>query len=113
MTMGEIIQIEQQIKNLKERKIQIQNEIKKEKDLKKKENNNKCKNFPNVLKRISTKFCMRIDKINDRREENGFDKISRPKITELIIRHKLFPEIEKDIIHFDISLENNGGILND
>ncbi len=76
------------------------------------ENNNeivqidaKCRNqyntSPNVLSRISTKLDSCLDKINEKRQEMGFGNLSKPKITELIVRHKLFSKIELDIIHFN------------
>ena len=68
---------------------------------------NRYNNSPNLLQRVSTKFGCEIEKINDSRIENGFGELSNPKITELIVRHKLFSKIKEDIIHFDINLDEN------
>jgi len=39
--------------------------------------------------------------------------LSKPKITELIVRHNNWKNIlREDIIHFNIELEENKGILN-
>jgi hypothetical protein len=111
LTNQELINIDEQIKDLKEKKRVKIEEIKKQKKeyQKKRKRDN---NSPNVLKRISSKFNDKIDFINEKREELGFNLLSKPKITELIIRHNLFSKIEEDLIHFDINLEENGGIKN-
>lgn len=60
----------------------------------------------NTLKRVSVDFSKKLDAINDRREENGFDRLSNPKMTELIIKHKsAWQIIEKDLIYFNMALE--------
>ena len=60
----------------------------------------------NELMRVSNNFARKAEHINDQREENGFDRLSNPKITELIIRHlKSWARIEQDIIHFNTALD--------
>lgn len=104
---GELVQIDSRIKDLKEKKVEIIEKLKQEKRVTK-QNRNQHNDSPNVLKRISTKFDSRINEINDKREEAGLDGLSKPKITELIVRHKSFPIIEKDIIDFNPNLEEEG-----
>jgi len=56
----------------------------------------------NVLRRMSVNFKKELDNINERREEESFDKLSYPKITELIVKHKNgWPLIKKDIIYYN------------
>jgi FtsZ-binding cell division protein ZapB len=104
MTSLELAKINQDIENLKLKKIEVKEQLKKDGDVLNK-NKNHYNNSPNDLKRVSSKFCNEIDNINDKREEIGFGKLSNPKITELIIRHKWFKAIKEDIIHFNIELE--------
>lgn len=98
------MQINNQMKELKEKKLEVIKKLKKEKTLNKK-NKNQYNNSPNVLTRISTKFDLKINEINEKREEIGFDRLSKPKITELIVRHDFFPKIENDLINFNTELE--------
>lgn len=51
--------------------------------------------------RVGTKFFEKVEKIKDARLRNGKsrDRVSSEKITNLIIKHKLWPEVEKDIIN--------------
>ena len=56
---------------------------------------------------MSIKFKDKIDFINKKREENGLDSLSEPKITELIVKHKKnWKGIEGDIIHYNTSLDS-------
>lgn len=100
----EIQQLEDKIKNKK---------IKEKSKLRVKSKNN---NNANKLIRVSNEFAERINNINDKREENGFDNLSGPKITDLIIKHKKYWKlIEEDIINFNtkLDLEEDGGDFKD
>ena len=101
-TNPEIAKINLQIAELKEKKFEIKEASKDDIDIKKKNHYN---NSPNDLIRVSIKLIQEIDNINTNREESGFGKLSNPKVTELIARHKLFNKIKEDIIHFDATLE--------
>jgi len=59
---------------------------------------NKTKSHPS---RIGSNFFKRIEEIKDTRLTDGKDKdrLSSEKITNLIVKHKLWKEIEKDIIN--------------
>lgn len=73
----------------------------------------------NILRRVSTNFDKEISDegyINEKRKENGLDKLSGPKITELIIKHKKYwRKIKDDIIHYNTELdeENKGDEFNE
>lgn len=55
----------------------------------------------NQIIRVSNNFSKKLDNINEKREENGLDQLSNPKITDLIISHKLYwLNIEKDILSY-------------
>ena len=59
-------------------------------------NNNKS----NYLARSPIILKEKIKYINKKRKEKNLNELSGPKITELIIRHKLWNDIEQDIINF-------------
>ena len=62
----------------------------------------------NVINRISTEFKNWLDSMNNKREENGLDSLSYPKMTKLIASHKKCSKIiEDDIIHYNTSLDIN------
>lgn len=65
----------------------------------------------NGLIRVSKKFDIIIESIQKKRMENGQDEIPlfKPKITELIIRHELFPKIKMDIINYNFNIEKERG----
>ena len=73
-------------------------------DLEKEKTKLKCINngSSNELARMSIAFKKRLNRIERVRSELGINKLSNPKITELIIRHKLWPRIEEDIINFTL-----------
>jgi len=97
---NKIQEIESRIEELKMKKKNLK-QIR-EKKLRLRSNNCGKSNIPI---RVSINFQNKIDTINDKREENGFDRLSGPKITELIITHKkCFPIIENDIIHYNTIL---------
>lgn len=110
----EVIEDEQDIeetKKIKELKNEIKtirndmrmNKVNQNRKLRVKSNEN---GKSNVLTRVSHNFSNKLEGINDKREENGFDRLSNPKITELIIKHKsAWKKIERDIIFFNTNLE--------
>jgi len=59
----------------------------------------------NRIVRISNRLNNKLEKIDVKREENGLDKISHPKKTDLIVRHKNWKKIEDDIILFNLELD--------
>jgi len=112
-------QLEIELKNVKEEikknKInhnQLEIELKDVKEEIKKNKINHNQDFGNTLIRVNNKFDEAIDNINEKREASGFDKLSKPKTTELVVRHKEWVQIENDIIHFNVELEENRGITN-
>lgn len=89
----------EEMEELKKEKEKIEKKIKllKVSELKKRNGNG----VPNILVRISTRFNQEIDEIIQKRREN----ISKPKTTELIIRHKLWNKIKEDLMNFDLEEE--------
>lgn len=78
-------------KNIKDKSLRV-----------KSDNNGKS----NILKRVSNNFSNKIENINNKREENGFDNLSFPKITDLIVKHKThWKRIEQDIMFFNTELD--------
>lgn len=73
--------------------------------------NNCGKSNDNI--RVSLSFKKKIPFINNKRDENGRDFLSGPKITDLIIRHKKWKFIENDIIGYNTNLDSNGEDFND
>ncbi len=63
-----------------------------------KEKKKKTKSHPS---RIGSNFFKGVEKIKDARLRKGLDKerISSEKITNLIIKHKLWDKVEEDIIN--------------
>ena len=109
----QIEEIEKYMKKLKEQKKILKNKMQKEKIDKKKEqrmrSNGNCK--ANTLIRVSNGFAKKLDIINEQREKNGLDRISNPKATELIIKHKnSWRPIEQDLIFFNTQIEQEGKI---
>lgn len=100
--------IESKINELKNRKLEIKEKMKKIR----KGKNNKERTLPNVLRRMSTKFYNKMIFIDEKREEFGFYSLSLPEKTELITRHKDWNKIQEDMIHFNKKIEVNGGICN-
>lgn len=107
--MEEIKDIDDEIKKLKTKKKIIEKKKKIEEGNKKlrlrSNSNGKC----NVLTRVSRNFVNMLDLINKKRIENGFDKLSNPKLTELIVKHKFhWKPIQDDLIRFDTEGEKYG-----
>lgn len=64
-------------------------------------------NSPNIVKRISVSLLKEMDVINNIRKENKMKKLSYPKITELIMRHKDWNQMKEDIIYYSPSKHRN------
>lgn len=97
---NDIEEIESKIDELKTEK----KKIKQIQDRKLRLRANNC-GKSNINQRVSINFRNKLDFINDQREQNGFDCLSYPKITELIIKHKLYwKSIENDIINYNTQL---------
>ena len=60
----------------------------------------------NKTTRVSTTFWNKLNYINEKRNEEGLVELSNPKITELIIRHKLWNVIQQDLINYLLEAEN-------
>lgn len=61
----------------------------------------------NTLMRVAVVVKKTIDKINTKREENGLDCLSGPKITQLYFSHKKYsPLVERDIINYNTLLDD-------
>jgi len=64
----------------------------------------------NVAIRVARICKKTIDSINKRREENGLDCLSGPKITQLYFSHKKYsPLIVRDIIQYNTNLDMEEG----
>ena len=104
--INNIEEVEEEIKKLKVKKRGIKKDIQKkyfeEKKVRMKSKNG---NKSNELVRVSINFKNKIDLINDKRNEYGLDCLSGPKITELIIKHKKWYIIERDIINYNTNLD--------
>jgi len=99
------------IKELVERKKELEFELKEiKKEIRKTKSKNNS-NSPTILMRVPVKFHESLKDINEKREENGLDKLTNPKIFELIIRHVSWKKLmKKDLIDFNTNLDDNGGI---
>lgn len=92
-----LVKLEMETKDIKS-KIKMQ-KLK----LKKEENKKKINgNTSNVLIRVSTELDSHI---LDIQEERG-DSISKPTITSLLCRHKLWKRIKEDLINFEVYNNN-------
>lgn len=91
----EMEKIKKEIGELKEKKKQLR------KDRVKNRNGT-----ANKLIRVANSFSNKLGDINERREGKGLDKISNPKLTELIVKHKYcWSTMEKDLIDFNTEKE--------
>lgn len=101
--------IDDEIKKLKMKK----NKIKQAQDRKLRLRSNNC-GKSNVLLRVALITKNTIDRINTKREENGLDCLSGPKITQLYFSHKKYsPLIEREIINYNTLLEDQEEEFND
>jgi hypothetical protein len=97
--------IDNKIKELKMEKKKIKQA--KDRNLRLRSNN---RGKSNVNQRVSINFNKKLDSINTKREENGLECLSYPKITELIIKHKkCWKPIQNDIIHYNTGLDIDEG----
>ena len=105
-SIEEIDEIDKEIINLKNKKKMLKDKEKKKDNGRvraKSDTNGKA----NSLIRVGNNFAKKMDFINDKREEKGFDKLSKPKITELIIKHKShWRKMEQDIINFNTNIDS-------
>jgi len=90
---AEIEEINKKILELNKRKRKI---------TKKPINNQYC---ANILRRISIPFYKDMIFIDEKRDEYGFDPISSPEKTSLILKHKFWITIKEDLIHFNKNLK--------
>ena len=72
---------------------------------------NKVKRNGGVLSRMGERFYNEVERIKDERLKNGKskDRVAIEKITNLIVRHKLWPEIAEEIIEADEEEVNKYG----
>ncbi len=63
----------------------------------------KIKKNGGVMSRIGERFYKEIERIKDERLKNGKskDRVATEKITNLIIRHKLWKDIANEMINID------------
>lgn len=98
------------INEMKEKINNIGDELKNLKDEVKMKNNPNNKNIrlksdsngkSNVNARVSRSFDDKLENINNQRQEMGFSRLSKPKMTDLIVTHKHnWNVIEEDIINY-------------
>ncbi len=72
---------------------------------------NKIKTNGGIGSRIGERFYKELELIKDKRLRNGKskDRVATGKITNLIVRHKLWPEISSEIIEADENEVNKYG----
>jgi len=99
-----------QLESLTEKKGELEMELKEINKSIKKLKLRRSLNSASKLIRVSGKFNETLEKINEKRENLALEKITNPKICELIIRHISWSKIKEDIINFNVNVENNGGI---
>ncbi len=65
------------------------------------------KKTKDIIKRIGRDFDDVLKKIEKKREEKGMVRLSRGRLTNLIVKHiTLWKKIEKDLINFKPGEEN-------
>ncbi len=71
----------------------------------------KIKKNGGVMSRIGERFYKEVERIKDARLKNGKskDRVATEKITNLIVRHKLWPDIANEIIEADEKEVNKYG----
>lgn len=96
------------LRELSERKKELENELEEIKSNIKSEKLKREMSNGSKLIRVSPKFDYVLEKINEKREEIGLDRLSKPKMCELIIKHLAWGKtIGNDLIHFNINLEED------
>jgi hypothetical protein len=110
----ELVFLTKQLRELKKKKKDLKIKMKSNKKKNEKvDKNDNINNFSNILRRMSIMFYDQMGFIDEKRRENGFDDLSLPEKTELIVKHKNWSLIQNDIIHFDKSQDlQNGRVLN-
>jgi len=70
------------------------------------------RNHVNELIRVSINFDNEIMDIQKKRIENGMDEalISKPKVTELIIKHINWNKIKQDVIAYNFNAEEQQNV---
>ena len=98
--------IDTQIKKLKEKKKELKND-KLNKKIKDKIENKQVNYNSNKLIRVSNNFDKEITNVQNKRIEIGMDEtfVSKPKITDLIIKHNHWFKLKDDIINFNFEEE--------
>lgn len=63
----------------------------------------------NILTRIGEEFNKELEEIKDKRKNQGLDKKrkSTRKLTELIIKHEVWPKIKKDLLKVKLEKKEN------
>ncbi len=101
--------IDNEIKKLRVEK----KKLKQAQDRKLRLRSNNC-GKPNILVRVAAVTKDTIDRINTKREENGLDCLSGPRVTHLYFSHRKYSLlIEKDIIKYNTLLEDEGEEFNE
>ena len=90
-------ELKNKIKSLKEKKTDLQNKMKEGKKVV----------YSNTHIRVANICKEKFDYIDKKRKELGLNPISNPKKTKLILRHKHWGNIEKDIINFHTEGDEN------
>ena len=104
MTNENIYEMKEKIKNVEEEIENLKDEVKMKnsgnnKNIRLKSDSN---GKSNVNTRVSRNFDDKLEDINKQREELGLNKLSKPKMTELIVKHKYnWKPIEEDIVTYD------------
>lgn len=96
-----------EINDLIKKKKEIEKQIKMKKIEEKHSKKNNSKSKANVLARISKEFNYDLEEIINRRLKVRKDvkAISKPKLTNLIMKHKNWGEIKDDCINFNFEEE--------
>ena len=100
MTPENLTQMKEEINNLGEEIENLKGEFKNKnnKNMRLKSDSN---GKSNVAIRVSRNFDNKLEEMNDKRLERGFNKLSKPKMTELIVIHKFnWTQIEEDIVNY-------------
>lgn len=116
--INRVEEVDNKIKQLKEEKKKIQQSENSKKYYENKNTRLKSKNHgkANVPTRVSINCMKYMDFINKKREENGLDSLSYPKVSELMVKHKKHSKpIQVDIINYNtkLDIENGDGDFNE
>jgi len=92
------------ITELRKQKEKINEEIRKINEENKKQIRNNRNGNANVLTRVGSEFNQAIEKLIEERLDKGMDetRVSKPKITNLIVKHKLlWPPLRLAILNYN------------